>query len=91
MNAPHRGRRAGLALLLAAALALTGCQNAPRDVSADFDDCLTRHGVVTQDVEATLGSDGTIETLSVVIVSEGDVAYEPALRLACTAEVEENS
>jgi hypothetical protein len=34
---------------------------------------------------------GTIETLSLVIVGEGDVAYVPALRLACTAEVEENT
>lgn len=84
-------RRPGRALLLAAALILAGCQSAPQDVSVAFEDCLTRHGVVTQDVQATLGSHGTIESLSVVIVKEGDVAYEPELRLACSAEVEGNA
>lgn len=33
----------------------------------------------------------TVGEISVAILSEGDVAYEPALREACTEEVELNS
>ena len=90
-NPLRKTRRAARALLLTAALVLAGCQHAPQDVSAAFEECLTRHGVMTQDVQATLGPDATIESLSVVIVSEGDVAYEPVARLACTTEVEQNA
>jgi hypothetical protein len=87
-NTHKRTRRPALSFLLTAAIVLTACQNAPRDVAADFEDCLTRHGVVAEDVQANLGSDGTIESLSLVIRSEGGMPYEPVLRLVCTADAE---
>jgi hypothetical protein len=53
-----------------------------------FADCLQRNGVAVQDLEVTLEADGSVGNISATIVSEGDVPYEPTVRLACTQEVE---
>jgi hypothetical protein len=39
-------------------------------------------------VNVELDDDGTVRTIALGILSEGDVAYEPTVRLACTEEVE---
>lgn len=78
---------------LAAITGLTvGCPQVPssEDASNEFRACLERHGVVAESVEVRLGADGSIEALEARILSEGDTAYEPAVRLACTAEIEES-
>lgn len=56
--------------------------------TARFASCLERSGVVAEDVAVELDDDGTVRTISLVVLSEGDVAYEPTIRLACTEEVE---
>jgi hypothetical protein len=40
------------------------------------------------DLEVTLNADGSVGDISATIVSEGDVPYEPTIRMACTQEVE---
>ena len=90
-NTYPRKHRHTLLAIVTAALVLAGCQNAPQDVAADFEECLTSHGVVAQNVEATLASDGTVGSLTLVILIEDGMPYEPVLRLACTAEVEGNA
>lgn len=65
--------------------------NSPLDAaeaSARFGECLDRNGVTYQNLVVELDTDGTVGTISVTILSEGDVAYEPAIRLACTEELE---
>jgi hypothetical protein len=58
------------------------------EATARFVDCLERNGIEADGVSVTLDADGGVATIEAQIVSEGDVAYEPAIRLACTAEVE---
>ena len=56
----------------------------PVSLSAIFVDCLKRNGVVAQDVEVTLDADSSVASIGAR--QEGDVAYEPSVRLACTEE-----
>lgn len=81
-----------MALAAGAAFMLVGCGGeSPLDAAeatATFGECLDRNEVVYEDLEVELDADGKVETLAVAILSEGDVAYEPAIRLACTEEVE---
>jgi hypothetical protein len=76
--------------VFAALLILAACELAPdaERATTRFVECLERNGVVAEDVSVTLAGDGTIEGISAVIVEEGDVPYEPTVRLACTEEVE---
>lgn len=74
--------------IAAVALGLAGCQGLDSDAaSVRFADCLERNGVQAEDVVVTMRA-GSVEGVSLVIVSEGDVAYEPTVRLLCTEEVE---
>lgn len=78
-------------LAAGAALLLVGCGGPPLDAAeatASFVESLERNRVVAETVEVELDDDGKVETLAVVILSEDDVAYEPAVRLACTEDVE---
>lgn len=69
-------------------IAVLGCQGQDSDTATSaFVECLERNGVVAEDVEVTM-SGGSIEGISLLIVSEGDVPYEPTVRLACSEEVE---
>jgi hypothetical protein len=69
-------------------LGLAACQGTGEtEATATFSDCLARNGIVAESVEVTL-RDGAIGSIDVVILSEGDVPYEPSVRLACTEEVE---
>lgn len=74
-------------------LLVGACQSAPSpdEATAMFADCLQRNGITAEDVSVTMGSDGLVEGVVAVIISEGDVAYEPTLREACTEEVEQQS
>jgi hypothetical protein len=54
------------------------------DPTSIFVDCLERNGVVAQDVEVTLDADSSVASIGAR--QEGDVAYEPSVRLACTEE-----
>lgn len=75
-------------VLMALVFALVSCQGLDSDqATAIFADCLRRNGVEAQDVVVTMSGD-SVEGISVVIISEGNVPYEPALREACTEEVE---
>ena len=69
---------------------VTSCSTTPDSERATelFADCLQRNGVEVQDLEVTLDEDGSIAGISAEIVSEGDVAYEPTVPLACPQEVE---
>lgn len=70
------------------AVSLAGCQGLDSDeASGIFADCLERNGVEAQDVEVTMNA-GSVDGISLVILGEGDVAYEPTVRLLCTEEVE---
>lgn len=78
-------------LAAGAVVMMVGCGEPAFDAAeatAKFGECLERNEVVYEDLDVELGTDGTLETLGVKILSEGDVAYEPVIRLACTAEVE---
>lgn len=90
--AGRRGRAGCLTLVLAALLALAAAACTPqRDASSAigvFEDCLERNGVRAGDITLSLDGGGRVESLSATIVEEGDVPYEPAVRLACIAEVE---
>lgn len=76
--------------LLILAIFVVSCQAGPssEDATATFADCLERNGIVAEDVQVTVGDDGAIEGIEARILEEGAAAYEPAIRLACTAEVE---
>ena len=80
-----------LSTILFFVLLVGACQSAPSsdEATATFADCLQRNGITAEDVAVTMGSDGVIEGIAAVIISEGDVAYEPTLREACTEEVEQ--
>ena len=72
----------------AVTVCLVGCQGLDFDeASVIFAECLERNGVVAEDVVVTMDR-GSVGEISLVILSEGDVAYEPALRLACIEELE---
>lgn len=82
-------RKFGLAIALS--LSLFACSPPDSGRAAEiFADCLQRNGVEAENVEVILNSDGTVGSISARIVSEGGVAYEPTIRLACTEEVELN-
>lgn len=85
-------KKFSMVLAAGAALLLVGCSGeTPLDsaeATARFGECLDRNGVVYEDLEVELDADGTGWTISAGILSEGDVAYEPAIRLACTEELE---
>lgn len=73
--------------LVALVFALVSCQGLDSDqATAIFADCLRRNGVEAQDVVVTMSGD-SVEGISVVIISEGDVPYD-SLEEACTEEVE---
>jgi hypothetical protein len=75
--------------VLALASACSGAPSPdPARATATFAECLERNGVVAEDVNVELNDDGTVRTIALGILSEGDVAYEPTVRLACTEEVE---
>jgi len=77
--------------VLVSALVLVSCGRPDNGRALEvFADCLRRNGVEAEDVELTLNSDGSVAEVSVTIISEGGVAYEPAVRLACIEEVELN-
>lgn len=78
--------------LLLSSLVLASCSDVPDSQRATetFADCLQRNGVEAQDVAVTLSADGSVGGISATILSEGDVPYEPAIRLACTEEVDLN-
>lgn len=80
-------------LFVCCLLVLTSCSSTPDSDAATetFAACLERNGVVAEDLEVTLNADGSVGSISATIVSEGDVPYEPSIRLACTEEVERNS
>lgn len=88
-NAGHAARRR-LVAGAAAILILAACELAPDAASATttFVECLERNGVVAEDVRVTLADDGSVEGIEARILEEADVAYEPAVRLACIEEVE---
>lgn len=73
-------------------LVLASCSDVPDSGRATeiFADCLERNGVEVQELEVTLKADGSVGNISATIVSEGDVPYEPTIRMACTEEVELN-
>lgn len=74
-------------VLVVLAFSLVSCQRLDSDeATALFADCLSRNGVEAQDVRVTM-SGGSIEGISVVVISEGDVPYE-RLEDACIEEVE---
>lgn len=81
-----------MVLAAAAALMLVGCGDEPAldaaEATAKFGECLDRNEVVYEGLEVELDADGSLASLAVQILSEGEVAYEPAVRLACTEEVE---
>lgn len=74
----------------------TGCSRDPnpdlKALSARavtlFQDCFSRNGVQAENVEVEVSAEGHVRTLSAQIVAEGDVPFEPQVRLACTQEVE---
>lgn len=74
----------------AAVLILAACELAPDSAGAttSFVECLERNGIVAEEVSVTLANDGSVEGIEAVIVEEGDVPYDPTVRLACTEEVE---
>jgi hypothetical protein len=76
----------GIAVL---AVGLVACEGGldSDEASAIFADCLERNGIEAQNVEVTI-SDGTVEDISLGILSEGEIPYEPVVRLQCTDEVE---
>ena len=72
------------------ALATAGvaCQATDTAKASDrFTDCLQRNGVEAEDVEVVM-SDGVVESLTLVVVDEGEARYEPTVRLVCTLELE---
>lgn len=70
------------------AVSLVACQGLDsEEASRIFADCLQRNGVEAEDLVVTMDGD-TVAEISLLILSEGNVAYEPALREACTDEVE---
>ena len=77
-------------LLAASVLVTAACSSTPDSEEATeiFAECLQRNGVVVDALEVTLDVDGSVSDISVTILSEDDVAYEPVVRLACTEEVE---
>ncbi|HXV71421.1 MAG TPA: hypothetical protein VEB69_08470 [Acidimicrobiia bacterium] len=80
-------RKSGLVIALS--LSLFACSPPDSGRATEiFADCLQRNGVEAEDVEVVLNSDGSVGSISARIVSEGGVAYEPTVRLACTEEVE---
>lgn len=87
---PHARQRTGLAVLAITPILLASCATAPDDAEATriFSDCLTRNGIDAESVEVTMGTEGYVEGISLVINGEGSVAYEPTVRLLCTHEVE---
>jgi hypothetical protein len=77
--------------VLVAAVVLFSCARPDNERAAEvFGDCLRRNGVEAVDVELALNSDGSVAEVSATIISEGDLTYEPTVRLACTKEVELN-
>ncbi|HEY5652437.1 MAG TPA: hypothetical protein VIW46_13405 [Acidimicrobiia bacterium] len=84
------GRSKSLATVAIVVVSIVGCRGLDSDeASKIFADCLERNGVEAEDVVVTMDGD-TVGEISVAILSERDVAYEPALREACTEEVELN-
>lgn len=73
-------------------LSLVSCSTTSdnEEASRTFADCLSLNGVEAEGVEVTVDTDGKVEGIAVTIISEGEVAYEPILRLGCTEEVELN-
>lgn len=88
-------RRNGLVatlFVLGSILVLASCSDVPDSGRATevFADCLEQNGVEVQDLEVTLNTDGSVRSISATIISEGEVGYEPTVRMACTQEVKLN-
>jgi hypothetical protein len=70
----------------------SGCAGSPPPdeaaATARFAECVERHGIVADSVEVEINDDGTVGSIALGILSEGDIPYEPVVRLACTQEVE---
>jgi hypothetical protein len=80
--------RSRVLLAVVITLSLVSCRSLDSDeASTIFASCLDRNGVQAEDVVVTMDGDSVSE-ISLMILSEGDVAYEPTLRLSCTEEVE---
>lgn len=74
--------------VLALAVASLGCTEPDHaEATEAFRECLQRHGVEAESLSVRVDGNGQIESIELTILSEGDVAYEPAIRLACTDEV----
>lgn len=70
------------------AVSLVGCQGLDsEEASRIFAECLQRNGVEAEHVVVTMDGDAVAD-ISLLILSEGDVSYEPELREVCTDEVE---
>jgi hypothetical protein len=84
-------RRATGTALAIVLVALAACGNGEPDNDAAttaFVECLERNGVDARDVRVTLDEDGSVSGIEAVILNESGSPYEPAVRLACTQEVE---
>lgn len=84
-----------IALIALSALVACGDDDAPNSdapnseaATAQFVACLERNGVTAEAVTLTLNDDGTVGTIEAQILAESDAPYEPAVRLACTQEIE---
>lgn len=80
-------------ILTCFSLVLGSCSESPDSETATetFAACLERNGIDVEDLEVSLNADGSVATIAATILSEGDVPYEPTVRLACTEEVELSS
>jgi hypothetical protein len=80
--------RSRVLLAVLITLSVVSCRSLDSDeASAIFASCLERSGVQAEDVVVTMDGN-SISEISLLILSEGDVPYEPAVRLSCTDEVE---
>lgn len=81
-----------MSLVVCSVLVLASCSDVPDSGRATeiFADCLERNDVEVQDLEVTLNADGSVGSISATIMNEGAVPYEPAVRMACTEDVELN-
>lgn len=89
-NMKAKNRPAVILILICFSLVLGSCSETPDSGTATetFAACLERNGVDVEDLEVSLNADGSIAGIAATILSEGDVPYEPTVRLACTEEVE---
>ena len=77
-----------LLAILALTIASVGCNQLDHDGATEaFRDCLQRNGVEVERLNVRVDGIGQIESIELTVLTEGAVAYEPTIRLACTEEV----